>query len=150
MWEILSSNLPHVNAALNLTATVLLALALTHIKRGQVKKHKSCMLSAFGVSILFLLCYLLHKLALYRVTGEPNRKFPEDAPLAARYTYFGILLPHVLLAIAVPFLAVRAILLAKAGRIVAHKRLVRFAFPIWMFVSVTGVLVYLMLYQLYA
>jgi protein SCO1/2/putative membrane protein len=61
-----------------------------------------------------------------------------------------MLLTHVLLAMTVPFLALRAVYLAMKGRIVAHKRLVRYAYPIWMYVSVTGVLVYLMLYQIYA
>jgi protein SCO1/2/putative membrane protein len=71
------------------------------------------------------------------------------APVAARYTYYGILVTHLMLAIIVPVLALRAVFLAMKGRIVEHKRLVRFAFPAWMYVSVTGVLVYLMLYQFY-
>jgi uncharacterized membrane protein YozB (DUF420 family) len=150
MWDTLAANLPHLNAALNLIATIFLALGLYYIKNGRAKIHKQMMLRAFGVSMLFLLCYLFHKFALYQSTGEFNRRFPEDAPDAARYTYLSILIPHILLAIAVPFLALRAIYLAKNGRIVAHKKLVRFAYPIWMYVSVTGVLVYLMLYQFYA
>ena len=150
MWEFLSSNLPHATATLNLTATGLLAAALWKIKNGKVRQHKKLMLIALGVSAAFLVLYLLHKVALYQATGEPNKKFPGDAPDAARYTYFAILISHILLAITVPFLAIRAVLLAKAGRILAHKRLVRWAYPIWMYVSVTGVLVYLMLYQLYA
>ncbi len=111
------------------------------------------MLWALGVSGLFLLLYLFHKLALYQATGEPNKRFPTDpavAPDAARYTYYGILLTHLLLAMTVPFLALRAVYLAMKGRIVAHKKLVKYAYPIWMYVSVTGVLVYLMLYQIYA
>lgn len=149
MWEWLAGNLPHLNAALNLTATVLLALALLAIKSGQVKKHKALMLRAFAVSVVFLLCYLFHKLALFQFTGQWNRRFPSEAPTGARITYLSILVPHVLLAITVPFLALRAIYLAKNGRIIAHKKLVRYAFPIWMYVSITGVLVYVMLYQLY-
>ena len=149
-WEFLAENLPHATAALNLTATGLLAAALLKIKSGQARAHKKLMLIALGVSAAFLLLYLFHKLALYQATGEPNKKFPADAPQPARYTYYSILISHILLAITVPFLAVRAVLLAKSGRIVAHKKLVRFAYPIWMYVSVTGVLVYLMLYQVYA
>ena len=149
MWQFLSDNLPHATAALNLTATCLLAAALWSIKSGQVKKHKKLMLIALGVSAAFLLLYLFHKVALYQATGAPNKKFSEEAPEAARYTYYTILISHILLAITVPFLAIRAVLLAKAGRIVAHKKLVRYAYPIWMYVSVTGVLVYLMLYQMY-
>lgn len=149
MWEFLSNNLPHLNAALNLTATALLAAALWKIRTGRVRVHKKLMLIALAVSAAFLACYLLHKVALYQATGAANKKFPADAPDAARYTYFSILITHIVLAIAVPFLAIRAVLLAKAGRILAHKRLVKYAYPIWMYVSITGVLVYLMLYQIY-
>ncbi len=151
-WEVLANNLPHATAALNATATVLLAFGLINIRKGRAKVHKKYMLAALAVSAIFLLLYLFHKLALYQATGEPNKRFPTDpevAPDAARYTYYGILLTHLVLAITVPFLAVRAVYLAKKGRIVAHKKLVRYAYPIWMYVSVTGVLVYLMLYQLY-
>ena len=151
-WQFLADNLPHLTAGLNATATVLLVMGLIHIRRGRPRQHKNLMLSALGVSALFLLLYLLHKLALYQVTGEPNKRFPTDpakASLAARYTYYVILGSHLLLAMAVPFLVLRAVFLAMRGRIVAHKRLVKYAYPIWMYVSVTGVLVYLMLYQLY-
>jgi protein SCO1/2/putative membrane protein len=149
-WVFLADNLPHLTAALNVLATVLLAAALWKIRTGRVRAHRNLMLTAFTVSVLFLGFYLFHKVALYQATGEPNKRFPSDAPDAARYTYFAILLTHIVLAAAVPFLAIRAIYLAMRGRIVAHKRLVRFAYPIWMYVSVTGVLVYLMLYQIYA
>lgn len=152
-WEFLAVNLPHLNAALNATATVLLAIGLVRIRQGKPKLHKNMMLSALVVSAVFLGLYLFHKLALYQATGELNKRFPTDtdvAPLWARYTYYGILGTHLLLAVTVPFLALRAVYLAKSGRILAHKRLVKFAYPVWMYVSVTGVLVYLMLYQLYA
>ncbi|MDE0862456.1 MAG: DUF420 domain-containing protein [Rubripirellula sp.] len=152
MWESLASNLPHLTAALNLIATVLLVLGFINIRRGLVRRHKTMMLSALGVSAVFLLVYLLHKLSLYMATGEWNNKFPTDpevASTAARYTYYGILITHLMLAIIVPVLAVRAVFLAMKGRIAEHKRLVRFAYPAWIYVSVTGVLVYLMLYQIY-
>lgn len=153
MWQTLANNLPHLTAALNLTATVLLVLGLVNIRKGRARVHQKMMLSALAVSALFLLVYLFHKVALYQATGEWNRRFPTDpaiAPEAARYTYFGILGTHLLLAMVVPFLAIWAVVLAKKGRIAEHKRLVRFAYPAWMYVSVTGVLVYLMLYQIYA
>ena len=149
-WQFLADNLPHATATLNAVATVLLVLALVNIRRGRARQHKKLMLWALGVSGLFLLLYLFHKFALYQATGEPNKRFPTDpavAPLAVRYTYYGILLTHLLLAMAVPFLALRAVYLAMKGRIVAHKKLVKFAYPIWMYVSVTGVLVYVMLYH---
>ena len=152
MMQFLADNLPHCTAFLNLLATVVLAAALVQIKKGKARVHKKLMLTALGISALFLVLYLLHKVALYATTGEPNKRFPTDpevAPLAARYTYYWILGTHLLLAITVPFLALRAIFLAMKGRILAHKKLVKFAYPIWMYVSITGVLVYLMLYQLY-
>ncbi|MCD0458418.1 DUF420 domain-containing protein [Roseiconus lacunae] len=149
MWETLATGLPHCTALLNTSATIVLAMALVNIKRGRVKVHKKLMLIALGISAAFLALYLLHKVALFQTTGEPNKRFPTDAPQSARYTYFAILGTHLVLAIFVPFLALRAVYLAKKGRIVAHKKLVRWAYPIWMYVSVTGVLVYLMLYQLY-
>lgn len=149
MWDFLASNLPHLTAALNLIATVLLLMGLVSIRQGKARRHKTMMLSALGVSAVFLLMYLLHKLSLYMTIGKFNNKFPTDTPLAARCTYYGILITHLMLAIIVPVLALRAVFLAMKGRIAEHKRLVRFAFPAWMYVSVTGVLVYLMLYQFY-
>lgn len=152
MWQTLADNLPHCTAFLNTLATCVLAAGLIQIRRGNARGHKKLMLTALGISALFLALYLLHKAALYQTTGVPNKKFPTDttvAPLAARYTYYGILGTHLLLAIAVPFLALRAVYLAMKGRIVAHKKWVRVAYPVWMYVSVTGVLVYLMLYQFY-
>ncbi|MEM6690030.1 MAG: DUF420 domain-containing protein [Planctomycetota bacterium] len=151
-WEFLAANLPHATASLNTAATVLLALALFNIKRGRVRVHRNLMLTAIAVSALFLVLYLFHKVALYQATGEPNKRFPTDtsiAPTWARYTYLGVLGTHLILAMAVPVLALRAVYLAMKGRIVAHKRLVRYAFPIWMYVSVTGVMVYAMLYQIW-
>ena len=152
-WQFLADNLPHLTASLNAIAIVLLGIGLYRIKHGQARKHKNVMLAAVAVSMVFLACFLLHKVALFETTGAFNKRFPRDpaiASLAAQYTYFAILFTHLPLAITVPFLTLRAVYLAMKGRIVAHKRLVRWAYPIWMYVSVTGVLVYLMLYQLYA
>lgn len=151
-WQFLADNIPHLTALLNVVAAVLLAFGLINIRKGKARVHKKLMLWAFSVSALFLLLYLFHKVTLYQATGEPNRRFPTDpnvAPTTARYAYYGILGTHLVLAMLVPFLAVRAIYLAANGRIVAHKKIVKYAYPIWMYVSVTGVLVYLMLYQIY-
>lgn len=149
MWQTLAGVLPHCTAGLNAVATVLLALGLFNIRRGRVRVHKKMMLGALAVSAVFLALYLLHKVALYQSTGEPNKRFPGDAPSGARITYFSILGTHLLLALTVPVLTLRAVFLAMKGRIVAHKKLVRYAYPIWMYVSITGVMVYVMLYQLY-
>lgn len=149
-WQILADNLPHATASLNATATVILAFGLAAIKSGNARRHKKLMLSAVGVSGLFLALYLLHKVALYMTTGEANTRYPTDPAVAAtwsRYTYYGILGSHLIFAIVVPFLVLRAVWLAKTGRIVAHKKWVRFTYPIWMYVSITGVLVYVFLYH---
>ena len=148
-WQFLADHLPHVTAALNAIAAVFLVLGLINIKKGRARLHKKWMLAALTTSALFLVIYLFHKVALYQATGQPNRKFTTDVSDTIRYTYFFILGTHLVLAMTVPFLAVRAVQLAMKGRIIAHKKLVRFAYPIWMYVSITGVLVYLMLYQWY-
>jgi uncharacterized membrane protein YozB (DUF420 family) len=144
--------LPHVNASLNALATVLLLAGLWQIKRGQEAAHKWTMLACFGVSVLFLACYLTHHYYLKYHLQLPygSRPFPADAPPAARTIYFSILVPHVILAAAVPFLALASIYLGLADKRAAHRKLSKVTFPVWLFVSVTGVLVYLMLYQLYA
>ncbi|MEL7266247.1 MAG: DUF420 domain-containing protein [Planctomycetota bacterium] len=144
--------LPHATAFLNALATVLLITALVMVRAGRIRAHRNVMLTAIAVSALFLLLYLLHKFALYETTGTPNKRFPTDtsiAPLWARYTYYGILLTHLVLAITVPFLAIWAMVLGLRGKREKHRRVVRYAFPIWMYVSVTGVMVYLMLYQFF-
>ena len=141
--------LPHVNAALNALASVLLVTGFVLIKRRREKAHKWVMLACFGVSVVFLASYLTYH---FSIPGG-SRRFPTDeavAPAVARYFYYAILLTHVVLAAAVPFLAVATIWLGLADRRQAHNRLAKWTFPIWLYVSVTGVVVYAMLYQLYA
>lgn len=137
--------LPHVNASLNALATVLLLVGYWQIKRRQEVAHKRTMLACFGVSILFLACYVTYHL---NIEGG-SKRFPAYPPMAARYFYYAILLTHVILAAAVPFLAVGTIWLGLIDRRQAHVRLARWTFPIWLYVSVTGVIVYMMLYQIY-
>ncbi|MDA9777403.1 DUF420 domain-containing protein [Rubripirellula sp.] len=151
-WQFLAVNLPHVTAGLNTLAIFLLLAARLKIKSGNILAHKRLMLSALTVSGLFLLLYLFHKVALLVVTGEPNQRFPTDesvAPLTARYFYYALLGSHLVLAITVPYFALRSIFLAMKGRVGEHRKIVRYAFPIWIYVSITGVMVYLMLYQIY-
>lgn len=133
--------LPTVNALLNLTATILLVTGYVLIKRGREQAHKRSMLAAFAVSTVFLICYLVYHQQAGHVsfTGPP----------AVRTIYLAILLSHVLLAITVPVLALTTIYLGLRDRRVAHRRWARWTFPIWLYVSITGVVVYIMLYQLY-
>jgi uncharacterized membrane protein YozB (DUF420 family) len=135
--------LPHVNASLNALATVLLIFGYVLIRRRRELAHKRTMLACFVVSVLFLVCYVVY----HAYAG--SKRFPDYPPLAIRYLYYGVLLTHVVLAAAVPFLAVATIYLGLRDRRSAHRRLARWTFPIWLYVSITGVVVYLMLYQLY-
>ncbi|MDX1945132.1 MAG: DUF420 domain-containing protein [Pirellulaceae bacterium] len=143
--------LPHINAGLNALATVLLIAGLLLIKQRREAAHKWAMLACFAVSVLFLACYLTHHYYLKYHLHLPygSRAFPATAPAAARVIYFAILIPHVILAAAVPFLALASIYFGFRDQRVAHRRVSKVTFPIWLFVSVTGVLVYLMLYQLF-
>ena len=150
--EWLAENLPHATASLNALATLLLLAALVMIKQGKIKAHRNLMLIALLVSSVFLGLYLFHKVALYQTTGAYNKVFPRDPSVAsstARTAYLVVLGTHVPLAMTVPVLAIWAAVLGLKDRREAHRRLVRFAFPIWLYVSVTGVVVYLMLYQIY-
>ncbi|HEY2411049.1 MAG TPA: DUF420 domain-containing protein [Pirellulaceae bacterium] len=137
--------LPHINAALNALATVLLIVGYVQIKRRQEIAHKWTMLACFGVSVVFLACYLTYH---FNIPGG-SKRFPSYPPDAIRYGYYALLLSHVLLAAAVPFLAVITIWLGLADRRLAHRKLAWWTFPIWLYVSITGVIVYLLLYQIY-
>jgi len=138
-------SLPSVNAALNLTATLLLIVGFVFIKRGKITAHRNTMLTAFAVSIAFLACYLTYHAALRAETGEAGIKFQGPSPV--REMYLSVLLTHVVLAAVVPFLALRTIYLGLRDRRLQHRRWARWTFPIWLYVSVTGVFIYLMLYH---
>ena len=139
------SSLPAVNASLNGLAFVLLVVGWVLIRRGHRDAHKKTMLAAFGTSILFLTGYLLYHGAMVHYTGEGQVKFQGTG--AIRTVYFVILISHVLLAIAVPVLAIMTIRRGLKQQWEAHRRIARITFPIWVYVSLTGVIIYLMLYQ---
>ena len=134
------SFLPAVNAALNLVATTLLVLGRIWIRRGRVATHRRTMLAAFTVSSLFLVLYVVHK--AWR--GFETTPFRVEG--IAHVLYLVMLFSHVTLAMAVPVLAIRLIQLGLAGRIDRHRRLALIAWPIWLYVSVTGVVIFLLLY----
>lgn len=127
------------NAILNSVATLLLVAGWVLIRRGHVKAHRTVMMASFMVSTVFLVCYLTR----YAIEGTHRFAGPESM----RPIYLGILATHVPLAAAVPLLALRMFFLARKGRFAAHRRLGRITLPIWLYVSVTGVLIYFMLYQ---
>jgi protein SCO1 len=140
-------DLPAVNALLNGTATVLLLVGYTLIKCRREAAHKAVMLTAFVVSMLFLTCYLVYHYQLKAHTGSGGVPFTGQGPV--RYLYYTILLTHVVLAATVPVLALLTIYWGLKDRRAKHRRLARVTFPIWLYVSVTGVVIYGMLYHLY-
>ncbi len=134
------SPLPTLNACLNGSCAVLLTLGYLAIRRGNIARHKACMGLAFITSVFFLISYLTYH-ALHGST-----RFPGTGPV--RPLYFAILISHTILAVVIVPLVLRTLYLALRGRFDAHRRLARWTFPVWMYVSVTGVVVYLMLYQM--
>lgn len=144
--ETLAHILPHVNASLNALATVLLLVGWRLIRQRRELAHRRVMLAAFAVSTVFLGSYLLYHFGARDGASTP---FPAYPPTVVRYGYYAILLTHILLAMAVPFMAIASIYLGLRNHRAAHRRLARWTFPIWLYVSVTGVIVYVMLYQLF-
>lgn len=133
--------LPHVNAALNAVASLLLVAGRVQIARRRIASHRAAMLAAFGVSLLFLVSYIA-----YHVSA-PIFEFRGHGPV--RPVYYALLVSHVVLAaIATPLVLV-TVWRGLHRDDVRHRRWARWTWPVWMYVSVTGVVVYLMLYRIY-
>jgi len=132
-------DLPLLNALLNGTAAVLLLVGYVAIRQRRDDAHHSIMWAAFVVSCLFLVSYLIYHANVGSV------RF--DKPGWVRTIYLWILATHTVLAATVPFLAVVTLVWAQQGRYRKHRALARWTFPIWLYVSVTGVIVYVLLYQ---
>lgn len=137
--------LPLTNATLNALATVLLISGFTAIKAKQAGLHKQMMLTSYLVSIAFLGCYLTYHYALTKYTGEHGKKFVGTP--AVSVVYYVILISHVILAVAVPVLASMTIWRGLTGQWESHRKWAKVTFPIWLYVSVTGVIIYWMLYH---
>ena len=135
------SALPTVNAVLNGTSAVFLVVGFVAIRRGRVPVHKACMLSAFAASTLFLVSYVTYHYHVGSVafTGQGW----------IRPTYFAILITHVVLAALILPLALVTLYRALRGQFDRHRRIARWTLPIWLYVSVTGIVVYVILYHLY-
>ncbi len=134
------ADLPHLNASLNLVATILLLTGIVLIKRKKETAHKWTMISCFAVSCVFLVSYVTHKL------NFANTPFPRETYPTAAIFYYIILITHVILAALVPFLAITTIVLGLRDKRTTHKKFAKITFPVWLYVSITGVLVYLMIY----
>ncbi|HLH18990.1 MAG TPA: DUF420 domain-containing protein [Bryobacteraceae bacterium] len=132
--------LPSINAFLNATAAVLLVWGYWLIRHKRIQQHRRVMISAFVTSCLFLVCYLVY----HAQVG--SKHFPHTGPI--RTVYLSILGTHTILAAAVPVLAIITLRRGLSARYDKHRRLARWTLPIWLYVSVTGVIVYLMLYHL--
>lgn len=135
-----ATDLPTLNALLNGLATILLTLGFVAIKARRIERHRRLMIAAFAVSSLFLVSYVVYHVQVGSV--------PFTGTGVWRVIYFSILVPHVILAAAVPPLALLTLRRGLMRNDAAHRAIARITLPIWLFVSVTGVLVYLMLYQM--
>jgi putative membrane protein len=135
------NQLPLINACLNGLSGVLLVIGLILIRSGKREAHRRCMLTAFGTSCVFLVLYLVHKFLVVRGVHTPFR-----GPDALKIPYLAMLASHIILAICVVPLALISIHRGLRERFDEHRRVARWTWPIWMYVSVTGVLVYLVLY----
>jgi uncharacterized membrane protein YozB (DUF420 family) len=135
------ADLPAVNATLNGIAAILLVIGYVLIRRRRIAQHRAVMLTAFCTSILFLTSYLVY----HAHTG--SKHFPGQGPI--RLVYFGVLLSHTVLAATVPFLAIITLSRGLSARYDRHRAIARWTLPIWLYVSITGVVVYFMLYRLY-
>ncbi|MBA3320139.1 MAG: DUF420 domain-containing protein [Pyrinomonadaceae bacterium] len=133
--------LPHLNATLNATSGLLLVAGFYFIRRRQITAHLTCMISALVVSITFLASYLIYHFqhGATRFAGQG----------IARPIYFTILISHTILAVAIVPLILLTLRRARRGEFNRHRNIARWTLPLWLYVSVTGVVIYLMLYQLY-
>ncbi len=134
------ADLPALNATLNAIAAALLVTGYALIRRGRVRQHRRVMIAAFITSTLFLVSYVTYH------AHAGSKPFQGHGPVRA--VYFTILITHIVLAAAVPPLALITLTLGLRARFDRHRAIARWTLPIWLYVSVTGVLVYLMLYRL--
>lgn len=136
-----TKNLSHVIGIINTLTTILLVFGLIFIRQNKIELHRRVMTAAFSLGAIFLICYVTYHLT------NPANKFNGEGFI--RYVYLFILFTHIGLSLVVLPLVLRAVFFAVNGQFARHKRIVRFAYPIWLYVSVTGVAVYLMLYHFF-
>jgi uncharacterized membrane protein YozB (DUF420 family) len=141
------TDLPAVNACLNGISTILLATGWVFIRRKNITAHRNCMIMALCTSTAFLVCYLYYHYQMQRVQGSAHTKFLD--PAWFRPVYLIILVTHLIGAIAIVPLVLVTVTRALRQRFDRHKKIARWTWPIWMYVSVTGVVIYLLLYQIF-
>jgi putative membrane protein len=135
------ADLPAINATLNGISAILLTIGWVLISKRRIEQHRKVMLSAFATSTVFLICYVIYH------ANVGSRPFTGQGPI--RVVYFTILITHIILAAATLPLALITLSRALRSRFDHHRRIARWTLPIWLYVSVTGVIVYVMLYQMY-
>ncbi len=135
------SDLPALNAALNSLSAILLTCGFVFIKRGDKTAHRNCMIAAFAVSTVFLACYLTYHAQVGHTSFQDPAWF--------RPIYLAILIPHVLLAGLIVPMILAALWFAFLGNHEKHRKIARWTWPLWMFVSVTGVLIYLLIHRIF-
>ncbi|MCK8492127.1 MULTISPECIES: DUF420 domain-containing protein [Spirosoma] len=133
--------LPHINAVINSLTAVLLLMGLYFIRQQNVEAHKRTMLAAFTLGSLFLVSYVLYHLT--------NNSTPFGGQGWVRPVYYFLLISHIVLSVVVVWFVLRAVYFALSGQIQKHKQTVKYAFPIWLYVSITGVVVYLLIKPYY-
>ncbi|MGH9948785.1 MAG: DUF420 domain-containing protein [Pyrinomonadaceae bacterium] len=144
----LLSIFPHLNAVLNATSGIFLLCGFYFIHSKQIARHRASMLTASSISALFLFSYVSHHALRTYYFGLGPTKFTGEG--LARPIYFTILTSHTILAVIVTPFVLRTLYLGLKGRYDKHRNLARLVFPVWLYVSITGVVVYLLLYQIYA
>lgn len=141
------SDLPAVNASLNGLSTVLLVLGWRHIKAGRRIAHRNCMIGSFVTSSLFLASYLTYHFQMQKLHGRAHTSFTD--PAWFRPIYLVILVTHLIGAFAILPLVTLTFQRAIRERFELHKQIARWTLPVWLYVSVTGVVIYLLLYQIF-
>ena len=137
-----TKSIPHVIGGVNTLTSVILVIGLICIKSGKVGLHRISMTAAFALGVVFLICYVTYHIS------NPSRSFAGEGSI--RVFYLLVLASHILLSLVVLPLVLRAMYFAATGQFEKHQRTARFAFPTWLYVSVTGVLIYMLNYQFYA
>lgn len=134
--------LPHLNGIINSVTALFLIAGRYYIRKGNIRRHRKAMTAAFTLGSVFLVSYVL-----YHISNE-STKFGAEDPFI-RGVYYFLLVSHIVLSVVVVWFVLRAIYFAFTNQVPAHRRVVRYAYPIWLYVSITGVVVYLMISPYY-
>lgn len=141
------TDLPALNAVLNLISTLLLTAGYVFVRRGRTTAHRNCMVAALASSVLFLASYVTYHVAMQRIHGSAHTRFVD--PAWFRPWYLVILVTHLIGAMAIVPMVLLTVSRAFREKFEAHKRIARWTWPVWMYVSITGVIIYLLLYQIF-